>query len=258
MNQLSALPGAVRRTGGNFTLIELLIVISIIALLAALLLPVLNQARGRARSVRCAGNLKQFGVAVQLYADSHNGLFIIYSNGTIGRDWYQNPEFTRALGFHANSTGTNWPRGLLCPDWETTRKNSDLGSQEQFIGNSYAVFYNLAVHTAKEGDFRCGTASASTWANNQRVLQLSRVKSASRRILFLEANDWMSSPINTAWGPDFLTGATTPRQKFRHRTMANFLMIGGNVSTMDYPAVRTSGTFTLQETPGRSYWFAYY
>ena len=39
---------------------------------------------------------------------------------------------------------------------------------------------------------------------------------------------------------------------------ANFLMIGGNVSSLDYPAVRTSGTFTLQETPGRAYWFAYY
>ena len=76
MKQLSALPGAVRKNSGNFTLIELLIVISIIALLAALLLPVLNQARGKARSIRCAGNLKQFGVAVQLYADSHNGLFI--------------------------------------------------------------------------------------------------------------------------------------------------------------------------------------
>lgn len=258
MNQQSTHLGTNIRSGAQFTLIELLIVIAIIALLAAMLLPVLNQARGKARSIRCTGNLKQFGIAVQLYADNYAGLFPTYLNGTNGRDWYQNPEFTRAFGFQSNSNGTNWPRGLLCPDWETTRKDTELGSQAQYIGNSYAIFYNLSLHSVDNGTFRCSTAATSTWTDSQRVLQLARVKSASKRILFLEANDWMSSPINTAWGPDFLTGATSPRQKFRHLGRANFLMIGGNVSMLDYAAVRTSGTFTILETPGRAYWFAYY
>jgi prepilin-type N-terminal cleavage/methylation domain-containing protein/prepilin-type processing-associated H-X9-DG protein len=52
----------------GFTLIELLVVIAILVILAALLFPVLAQARERARAVECASNMKQIGVALQLYA----------------------------------------------------------------------------------------------------------------------------------------------------------------------------------------------
>jgi prepilin-type N-terminal cleavage/methylation domain-containing protein/prepilin-type processing-associated H-X9-DG protein len=63
-----------RRSGG-FTLVEMLVVIAIIGVLAALLLPALEQAKTRAKRIECVSGLKEFGVAYHLFANDHAGKF---------------------------------------------------------------------------------------------------------------------------------------------------------------------------------------
>ncbi len=90
-----------RGTGkGAFTLIELLSVIAIIGILAAILIPVLSSVRDSARASKCIGNLRSLGVAINALIDEHNGDIQIWrrGNNSEGRMWANIMDYGGYLG----------------------------------------------------------------------------------------------------------------------------------------------------------------
>jgi len=73
-----------RRYNKGFTLIEVLIVIAIISIIAAILFPIFASARGKARQAQCTSNLRQIGQAVLMYVQDNDGVYLPYGQGGLG------------------------------------------------------------------------------------------------------------------------------------------------------------------------------
>lgn len=158
-----------RRTRG-FTLIELLVVVAIIAVLMALLLPALSQAREQAKKTVCGSNLRQVGIAINIYASQNSGWGMGGYRGNADQLQYSGGE-TVYLGtvlvdesdsrtppaFAIPPKALYCPSSIYAPNWEMPSwKNT--GSQhynwDHKLGavSSYNANPNLASFSAGTSD----------------------------------------------------------------------------------------------------------
>ena len=181
MKHTSRKPNRFRRPLHGFTLVELLVVIGIMAVLISLLLPALNKARRQARMVACQSNLRQFGLAFEMYVSTYNGSLPIPRDFSLQDETYH--YWYTMLSERILPMGTRWESGRVwvCPEavtepqdknltwsgWATyamnaefneyRRKTSIRGSAEGFLLADSQVAYRITINQyATDMSFRHG------------------------------------------------------------------------------------------------------
>jgi prepilin-type N-terminal cleavage/methylation domain-containing protein len=214
-----------------FTLIELLVVIAIIAILAAILFPVFAQARDKARQATCVSNMKQIGLAMNMYVQDYDETFpILPWNGQVfgaGFDATALPYVTRFTWIAQYQPYIKNKQVWVCPS-DPNPKHGNIYSPAPSIWgiptpNSYAVNAELHPYVATPGQE--ASCDGCPWVNNGRPRTLAGIPSPAATYAVADSSRNIMEPWWIDVGPRF---SNWERFYARDNT-------GGGLSCKNYP-----------------------
>ncbi len=167
----SPLPSAI-----GFTLIELLVVIAIIAILAAILLPTLAAARGRAQGLICLNNTHQLTLAWQLYTDDHDGRL---PDNLVMKEW-------------SARNNLNWVNNVMT--WDTHPDNTNQATITQAALGIYAQ-RQTAIYRCPSDHALSSSQSAAGWT--------ARIRSYSMNAMMGDVGEFTAGGTNVN-NPDYV------------------------------------------------------
>ena len=220
-----------------FTLVELLAVIALVGVLAALLIPALEQGREAARAAACATNLRQLAAAALSYAADHGGEFPwgmrIEGGETACWDFITGGDKVRP--------GLIWERIPECASGRVLQCPSFVGGNANWRGDPYTGYnYNCSYVGKVEGDSGDRTAPAL----------LSQIEDPARTALFGDgeyaggANKFMRAPVRDRAFDGSGNGIREAgTQGFRHGGRTNVAFADGHVESLATPFRRGAEGF---------------
>lgn len=230
-----------REKGKIFTLIELLIVIAIIAILAAMLLPALNKARDTARKASCISQLKQMGLAVSGYANDNNNWFLSgYSGGGDSFTWYAKnkigPYLNAWIDPNIKPYASN-PVFFSCPS-DVVPLNARAANNNDYVsaGKQWILSYGINVNI-------CGNLS---WGRPS--YKLNSIKYSSRCMLFADSySRYLDN--NTNPSDISLSGIAA-----RHSRGANSAFVDGHVEYRDRVKIPRHVSVPVTNQDEKEFW----
>jgi len=225
-----------RAPARGFTLIELLVVVAVIGILAAMLLPVLAQSKSTAHSAQCMSNLRQLGLASELYWDDNHGACfsyipamtnygVIYWFGWLG----PGPEGQRAFDL---SLGALYPYlqasdVRLCPSLGYSLAQFKLKADGVVFSYGYNFYLSAPAGKSATNETRLRhPAQTALFADAAQVNNFQAPASPTNPMLeewyYLDLETNYSSPLNY------------PNGHFRHTQKANVMFCDGHIGMETY------------------------
>lgn len=204
-----------------FTLVELLVVIAIIGVLVGLLLPALQSARSAARSATCKNNMRQIGLALHQYCNTHGGEFPDWSHttGGIDKSWI----YTLAEYFE------NVDALRICPDDLLWKERLDARA------TSYVINDYLAAPEIPDAVRNLNKVTATS--RSIAVFEIADKQAALPEVEHAHCSQWFDQ-INIEWGR-VESKVRTDIQLERHFDAAHYLFLDGHVELLSADQILT-------------------